>query len=149
VAWWCSGAGCVCAYSELALDAHAEVLVEPYRNGGTGLEELEDEVDWGQEDCDKSVVGACDAAIQDARTLSSTAAWDCQLAAVLCVKLGHSPPRPVMLRMGMGVRGVSREKAPRQRWLDVVSGCSGAAVQQCSGGDGVGGSSEVREQFGQ
>jgi hypothetical protein len=41
--------------SELALDAHAEVLVEPYRNGGTGLEELEDEVDWGQEDASKLV----------------------------------------------------------------------------------------------
>jgi len=44
--------------SELALDAHAEVLVQPYGNGSTGLEKLEDEVDWREKDLSSTATSA-------------------------------------------------------------------------------------------
>jgi len=36
--------------ADLALDAHAQLLVEPDLHGAVLLQELEDEVDWRQED---------------------------------------------------------------------------------------------------
>jgi len=37
-------------YSDLALDAYSQLLVEPYLNRCVGLQEFEDEIDWWEED---------------------------------------------------------------------------------------------------
>lgn len=47
------------SYAKLALNADAEVLVEPHRDGGSRLEELEDEVDGRKKDWERiSMQGA-------------------------------------------------------------------------------------------
>ena len=38
-------------HPKLALDAHTQVLKQPHGNGSAGLEQLEDVVDWGEENC--------------------------------------------------------------------------------------------------